>query len=81
MKTPNTFLLHVKIGEGAPSFGPENVLLSKPSLDIQTVAIDVITIQQVQSHLLAHQYEGLLERSQLRGKSGKPRKKRSPVRR
>jgi preprotein translocase subunit SecY len=25
-------------------------------------------IQQVQSHLLAHQYEGLLEKSQLRGK-------------
>jgi preprotein translocase subunit SecY len=41
------------------------------------------TIQQVQSHLLAHQYEGLLEKSQLRGKGkGKgPRKKRSPVRR
>jgi preprotein translocase subunit SecY len=26
------------------------------------------TINQVQSHLLAHQYEGLIERSQLRGK-------------
>jgi preprotein translocase subunit SecY len=45
------------------------------------VSVTMDTIQQVQSHLLAHQYEGLLERSQLRGKSGKPRKKRSPVRR
>jgi hypothetical protein len=26
------------------------------------------TVQQVQSHLLAHQYEGLIEKSQLRGK-------------
>jgi preprotein translocase subunit SecY len=39
------------------------------------------TIQQVQSHLLAHQYEGLLEKSQLRGKGKGARKKRSPVRR
>ena len=26
------------------------------------------TIQQIQSHLLAHQYEGLIEKSQLRGR-------------
>jgi preprotein translocase subunit SecY len=26
------------------------------------------TINQIQSHLLAHQYEGLIERSQLRGR-------------
>jgi preprotein translocase subunit SecY len=26
------------------------------------------TIQQIQSHLLAHQYEGLIEKSNLRGK-------------
>ena len=35
------------------------------------------TVQQVQSHLLAHQYEGLIEKSQLRGRKGasaKPRK-------
>jgi len=28
-------------------------------------------IQQVQSHLLAHQYEGLIQKSQLRGKGKK----------
>ena len=32
------------------------------------VSVGMDTIQQVQSHLLAHQYEGLLEKSQLRGK-------------
>jgi preprotein translocase subunit SecY len=37
------------------------------------------TIQQVQSHLLAQQYEGLIEKSNLRGK-GKTRKKRIPAR-
>ena len=32
------------------------------------VSVTMDTITQVQSHLLAHQYEGLIERSQLRGK-------------
>ncbi|MGB8622663.1 MAG: preprotein translocase subunit SecY [Paracoccaceae bacterium] len=32
------------------------------------VSVTMDTIQQVQSHLLAHQYEGLIEKSQLRGK-------------
>jgi preprotein translocase subunit SecY len=32
------------------------------------VSVGMDTIQQVQSHLLAHQYDGLLEKSQLRGK-------------
>ena len=42
------------------------------------VSVGMDTIQQIQSHLLAHQYEGLIEKSQLRGKrSGK---KRSPSR-
>jgi len=42
------------------------------------VSVGMDTIQQIQSHLLAHQYEGLIEKSQLRGKrSGK---KRSPQR-
>jgi preprotein translocase subunit SecY len=38
------------------------------------------TIQQVQSHLLAHQYEALIEKSQLRGKkkTGAPK---APARR
>ncbi|SEQ18773.1 preprotein translocase subunit SecY [Thalassovita taeanensis] len=48
-------------------FGGTSVLI--------VVSVTMDTIQQVQSHLLAHQYEGLLEKSQLRGKSKKrPRK-------
>jgi preprotein translocase subunit SecY len=34
------------------------------------------TINQVQSHLLAHQYEGLIERSKLRGKDRAKARKR-----
>jgi preprotein translocase subunit SecY len=50
------------------------------------VSVGMDTIQQVQSHLLAHQYEGLIERSQLRGRrsgasgTAKPRSK-GPARR
>jgi len=57
-------------------FGGTSVLI--------VVSVTMDTIQQVQSHLLAHQYEGLIEKSQLRGKGakgGKRRSKRSPVRR
>ncbi len=47
-------------------FGGTSVLI--------VVSVTMDTIQQVQSHLLAHQYEGLIERSQLRGKKrGKKR--------
>lgn len=53
-------------------FGGTSVLI--------VVSVTMDTIQQAQSHLLAHQYEGLIQKSQLRGKS-KSRKKRSPVRR
>jgi len=54
------------------------------------VSVGMDTIQQVQSHLLAHQYEGLIEKSQLRGSGGgrrgggsgaRKRTKRGPVRR
>jgi preprotein translocase subunit SecY len=48
-------------------FGGTSVLI--------VVSVTMDTIQQVQSHLLAHQYEGLIEKSQLRGK--KRRKKGS----
>ncbi|MGX9356491.1 preprotein translocase subunit SecY [Roseobacteraceae bacterium S113] len=51
-------------------FGGTSVLI------VVSVAMD--TIQQAQSHLLAHQYEGLIQKSQLRGRG---KKKRSPVRR
>jgi preprotein translocase subunit SecY len=39
------------------------------------VSVTMDTITQVQSHMLAHQYEGLIEKSKLRGKGrGKPRR-------
>lgn len=46
-------------------FGGTSVLI--------VVSVTMDTINQVQSHLLAHQYEGLIEKSQLRG-----RKKSAP---
>jgi preprotein translocase subunit SecY len=45
------------------------------------VSVTMDTIQQVQSHLLAHQYEGLIEKSQLRGKGARKRTKKGPARR
>jgi preprotein translocase subunit SecY len=46
------------------------------------VSVTMDTIQQVQSHLLAHQYEGLIQKSQLRGRgTNKTRKKKGPARR
>ena len=51
-------------------FGGTSVLI--------VVSVSMDTIQQVQSHLLAHQYEGLIEKSQLRGKR---RGKKGPARR
>ena len=57
-------------------FGGTSVLI--------VVSVTMDTINQVQSHLLAHQYEGLIEKSQLRGKrkpGDKPRKRKAPARR
>ena len=51
-------------------FGGTSVLI--------VVSVTMDTINQVQSHLLAHQYESLIERSQLRGKK---RRKKGPARR
>ena len=45
------------------------------------VSVGMDTIQQVQSHLLAHQYEGLIEKSQLRGKRGTKKRSKGPARR
>ena len=46
------------------------------------VSVTMDTINQVQSHLLAHQYEGLIEKSQLRGrKRGTTGAKKAPARR
>ncbi|MDP4032846.1 MAG: preprotein translocase subunit SecY [Pseudorhodobacter sp.] len=52
-------------------FGGTSVLI--------VVSVTMDTINQVQSHLLAHQYEGLIEKSQLRGK--KRTGNRAPTRR
>ena len=47
------------------------------------VSVTMDTINQIQSHLLAHQYESLIEKSQLRGKrkAGEAKPKRLPSRR
>ena len=39
-------------------------------LIVVTVTMD--TVAQIQSHLLAHQYEGLIKKSKLRGGKGAP---------
>jgi preprotein translocase subunit SecY len=48
-------------------FGGTSVLI--------VVSVTMDPIHQVQSHLLAHQYEGLIEKSQLRGKGTRRGKK------
>ena len=48
-------------------FGGTSVLI--------VVSVTMDTIQQVQSHLLAHQYESLIQKSQLRGKSRSKRRR------
>ncbi|MEB8388130.1 preprotein translocase subunit SecY [Rhodobacteraceae bacterium KMM 6894] len=53
-------------------FGGTSVLI--------VVSVTMDTIQQIQSHLLAHQYEGLIEKSQLSGK-GKRRARRKGTQR
>ena len=53
-------------------FGGTSVLI--------VVSVTMDTIQQVQSHLVAHQYEGLIEKSQLSGK-GKRRSRRKGTQR
>ena len=53
-------------------FGGTSVLI--------VVSVTMDTINQIQSHLLAHQYEGLIEKSQLRGKK-KPTVRKPPARR
>ncbi|MFN6977245.1 MAG: preprotein translocase subunit SecY, partial [Gemmobacter sp.] len=57
-------------------FGGTSVLI--------VVSVTMDTISQVQSHLLAHQYEGLIEKSRLGGRKrtpGKPASPKAPFRR
>ena len=53
-------------------FGGTSVLI--------VVSVTMDTIQQVQSHLLAHQYEGLIEKSQLSGKGRKRARRKGTAR-
>ncbi len=54
-------------------FGGTSVLI--------VVSVTMDTISQVQSHMLAHQYEGLIEKSKLRGKGRKGKARKGPARR
>lgn len=54
-------------------FGGTSVLI--------VVSVTMDTINQVQSHLLAHQYEGLIEKSQLRGRKRTGSAPKAPTRR
>ena len=45
------------------------------------VSVGMDTVQQIQSHLLAHQYEGLIEKSQLRGRRRSSTGRKAPARR
>ncbi len=54
-------------------FGGTSVLI--------VVSVTMDTIQQVQSHLLAHQYEDLIEKSQLGGKGRKRARRKGTARR
>lgn len=54
-------------------FGGTSVLI--------VVSVTMDTIQQIQSHLLAHQYEGLIEKSNLRGKKRPGGRRTPPARR
>jgi preprotein translocase subunit SecY len=50
-------------GAGGMLFGGTSILI------VVTVTMD--TVAQIQSHLLAHQYEGLIKKSKLRGAKGR----------
>jgi preprotein translocase subunit SecY len=43
------------------------------------VAVGMDTMSQIQSHLIAHQYEGLLEKAQLRGKKRPATERKGPA--
>ena len=40
------------------------------------ISVTLDTVAQIQSHLVAHQYEGLIKRSKLRGNNAAPLVKR-----
>jgi preprotein translocase subunit SecY len=52
--------LIANIGAGSFYFGGTSLLI--------VVSVTMDTVAQIQSHLLAHQYEGLIKKSKLRGR-------------
>ena len=52
------------------SMGPTKFALGGTSILI-VVTVTMDTVAQIQSHLLAHQYEGLIKKSKLRGGKGR----------
>ena len=53
-------------------FMPDNMLMALGGTSILiVVSVTMDTVAQIQSHLLAHQYEGLIKKAKLRGR-GKP---------
>ncbi len=65
----------------APSFMQQNFampfVLSGTSILI-VVSVTLDTVSQIQSHLLAYQYEGLLEKQRMRGKDRAKARRRAP---
>ena len=56
-------------GISAPDTAKAKAVLTQENIERQNPGQTILdTINQIQSHLLAHQYEGLIEKSQLRGK-------------
>jgi preprotein translocase subunit SecY len=52
------------------ALGTQTFYLGGTSLLI-VVSVTMDTVAQIQSHLLAHQYEGLIKKSKLRGRGGR----------
>ncbi|MBO9582489.1 MAG: preprotein translocase subunit SecY, partial [Sphingobium sp.] len=52
------------------AMGTKNFVLGGTSILI-VVTVTMDTVAQIQSHLLAHQYEGLIKKSKLRGGKGR----------
>jgi preprotein translocase subunit SecY len=63
------------------NFGTGGVILGGTSILI-VVSVTMDTVAQIQSHLLAHQYEGLIKKAKLRGRGqGRGKGVTAPVRR
>jgi len=54
--------LVAQLGNTSLYFGGTSLLI--------VVSVTMDTVSQIQSHLLAHQYEGLIKKAKLRGRGG-----------